>query len=243
MILVSFGGGTNSSAMLIEMVKRDIHADVILFADTGAEHPHTYKHIADFSHWLVDRGHMPIMTVRQKKTLEEDCLIRKALPSIAYGFKTCSQRWKISPQDKFMNNCEAAKEVWASGEKIIKYVGFDTDEAHRIKDYSDKKYDVQYPLVDWDMGRDECVQVLRDEGFCSVGKSSCFFCPSSRISEIKALKAQHPDLYDRAVAMEDNADLTTIAGLGRSYSWKNAAATEDLFPDNYIEIDCGCYDG
>ena len=144
MILVSFGGGTNSTAMLIEMVRRNIHADVILFADTGGEHPHTYEHVNEFSQWLVDRGHMPIMTVKQEKTLEEDCLIRKALPSIAYGFKTCSQRWKIAPQDKFMNNCESANEIWKSGEKITKYVGFDSDEAHRIKDYSDKKYTVEY---------------------------------------------------------------------------------------------------
>jgi len=46
-----------------------------------------------------------------------------------------------------------------------------------------------------------------------------------------------------AVAMEDNAELTSIAGLGRSFSWKNAAGTDDMFEDNYIDIDCGCYDG
>ena len=243
MILVSFGGGKDSTAMLIEMVRRNIYADVILFADTGAERPNTYEHIKNFSHWLVDRGHMPIMTVGQNKTLEQDCLDRKALPSIAYGFKTCSQRWKIAPQDKFMNNLESAKEIWKSGGRITKYIGYDADEYYRAKDYSDKKYTVEYPLINWNMGRSECIRVLKEEGFCNVEKSACFFCPSSRISEIKELNYSYPDLAKRAVAMENNAELTSIKGLGRNYSWGNVLATNDMFEDNYIDIACGCYDG
>ena len=35
MNLVSFGGGTNSTAMLIGMFERQIPVDLILFADTG----------------------------------------------------------------------------------------------------------------------------------------------------------------------------------------------------------------
>ena len=74
-------------------------------------------------------------------------------------------------------------------------------------------------------------------------KSACYFCPASRVSEIKALKAQYPDLAERAIAMERNAYLTSIKGLGRNFSWENVLATEDMFEDNYIDIACGCYDG
>ena len=44
-LVVSFGGGVDSTAMLIEMKNRGIRPDVILFADTGAERPGTYIHI------------------------------------------------------------------------------------------------------------------------------------------------------------------------------------------------------
>lgn len=42
MNIVSFGGGTNSTAMIIGMYLHKIPVDLILFADTGGEQPHTY---------------------------------------------------------------------------------------------------------------------------------------------------------------------------------------------------------
>lgn len=41
MNVVSFGGGTNSTAMIIGMYLHKIPIDLILFADTGGEQPHT----------------------------------------------------------------------------------------------------------------------------------------------------------------------------------------------------------
>lgn len=49
MNIVSFGGGTNSTAMIIGMHLRKIPIDYIIFADTGAEQPHTYDFIETFN--------------------------------------------------------------------------------------------------------------------------------------------------------------------------------------------------
>jgi len=38
-MVVSYGGGVNSTAVLVGMVERGIRPDAILFADTGGEHP------------------------------------------------------------------------------------------------------------------------------------------------------------------------------------------------------------
>lgn len=105
-VISSYGGGTNSTALLIECVKRGIRIDMILFADTGAEKPHTYEYVEYFSKWLVSKGYPAIQTVRDAKTtLEADCFDRKALPSVVYGRgNSCSQRFKIQPQDKLVNN-------------------------------------------------------------------------------------------------------------------------------------------
>lgn len=51
MNIVSFGGGTNSTAMIIGMYLHKIPIDLILFADTGGEQPHTYKFIEIFNGW------------------------------------------------------------------------------------------------------------------------------------------------------------------------------------------------
>lgn len=253
MNILSYGGGTNSTALLIECVKRGIKIDLITFADTGAEKPHTYKYIEIFNKWLIKNG-MPEITIVQtvnehgeKITLEQTCIENKMLPSLAYGFKSCSEKHKIRPQNKFINNWQPAKDEWAAGRKITKLIGYDADESHRTqKDYTDNKYDFWYPLVEWDMGRAECVKTILDAGLCLPGKSACFFCPSSRPNEIKQLKENYPDLMDRALMMEENANLTSVKGLGRNFAWKNIIATDDMFSEGFRmapELICDCYDG
>ena len=64
MNIVSFGGGTNSAALLIGLYKHKIPIDLITFADTGAEHPHTYQFIEIINQWLAEHG-MPQITVVQ----------------------------------------------------------------------------------------------------------------------------------------------------------------------------------
>lgn len=56
MNVVSFGGGTNSTAMIIGMYLHKIPIDLILFADTGGEQPHTYEFIETFNGWLEKHG-------------------------------------------------------------------------------------------------------------------------------------------------------------------------------------------
>jgi hypothetical protein len=247
--VASFGGGTDSTAMLIGMWERGEKVDLILFADTGGEKPHTYDHIKRFSEWLVKNGMPEITVVKGSKTLEDDCLERRALPSIAYGFKTCSQRFKIQPQDKFMNNWQPAKNVWANGEKVIKLVGYDATEERRAKDYGTDKYILRYPLIEWGWDRDVCKDVIKSYGIPLPGKSACFFCPSSKAQEVKQLAKQYPNLAARAIAMEKNAHLTDIKGLGRDYSWTDLLAFDEaqtkLFDSDWstAEVACGCYDG
>ena len=229
------GGGVNSAGMQIEMYRRGLRPDLTLFADTGGERPETYAFVSELSRWLVAHGMDPIITVRVTgELLEENCLRREALPSVAYGFKTCSQRWKSEPQEKYLN-------AWSGGEFYRKAIGFDAGEPQRAKAYKDAKCEAWYPLVEWDLDRDDCEAICREEGLFPA-KSSCFFCPNMKRAEVLALSEEHPDLYARAVAMEQNAELTAIRGLGRNWRWGDVHLQLPLF-----ELDrampCGCYDG
>jgi len=250
MIAVSYGGGTNSKAMLIGMYERGIEPDVIVFADTGGERPHTYRDIEEMQKWLESKGWTQIITVKKVDkngdvlTLENNCLAKKMLPSIAYGYKTCSQKYKISPQEKFMNNYEPAKIHWGAGRKITKYIGFDADEPQRAeKDYSCNKYVYKHPLIEWGWGREECKKAIARAGLTQPKKSSCFFCPNSKETEIREMAAVYPHLMERALAMESNAELTHIKGLGRRYAWSDVIATDEMFAYPAQEMPCGCYDG
>ena len=235
-VVASYGGGTNSTAMLIGCVERGIQVDHVLFADTGGEKPHTYEHNARFSRWLEAHA-MPSITVVRKEnlTLEQDCLNRNALPSIAYGFKSCSDHFKLRPQRKYLEAIGIINHT--------KLIGFDMDEPQRARPILGNRY----PLIEWGWGRAECVEAIEKAGIPLPGKSACFFCPSSKKAEIKVLRRMYPDLAARAVAMEKNAELTEVKGLGRSFAWGDLYEAEDrqsdLFGESSIEIECGCYDG
>ena len=207
--------GTNSAAVLVGLHKHSIPVDLILFADTGGEQPHTYQFIRTMDDWLAAHG-MPQITVVEKYdrsghrlTLEMECLRSRTLPSIAYGHKRCSQKHKIGPQEKFCNHYPPCREAWARGEKITRFLGYDAGEMRRYEhskkfNDTDKKYINRYPLIeDWGWDRSDCVREILAAGLPLPGKSSCFFCPSMKQPEILALKEHYPDLYWRAVAMEE----------------------------------------
>lgn len=249
--VVAYGGGLNSTAMLVLMAKQDFRPDLILFADTGGERPETYAFILRFNKWLSQNGMPEVITVRKggrQETLEENCLRLNMLPSVAYGYKSCSHKYKIEAQDKFVNNWEPARKEWASGNKVVKLIGYDADEHHRAKIPEDAKYIYRYPLVEQDIGREECKQIITGAGLCLPGKSACFFCPNSTKPEIRQLAREHPELMKRALALEDNAlaNLTSVKGLGRKFAWRDLLSQMELDSEDFEttqEMPCGCYDG
>lgn len=250
-VIVAYGGGVNSTAMLIGMKDRGEKPDLILMANTGGEKPATLRWISTFAAWLRDADFPALQIVQndgQYKTLENNCLQKNMLPSLAYGFKSCSDKYKRRPQDKFCNHWQPAKDCWAAGGKCLKLIGYDADEARRAKIADDDKYVYLYPLLEWGWGRDECIKAIANEGLAVPPKSSCFFCPAMKKAEVLALKRDEPELFARAVAMERNANLETVAGLGRSWSWESLGKADDEqmslagFRDPDDEP-CGCYDG
>jgi 3'-phosphoadenosine 5'-phosphosulfate sulfotransferase (PAPS reductase)/FAD synthetase len=277
MNLVSFGGGTNSAALIIGMHKKQIPIDIIIFSDTGGERPETYEFIELFNTWLVSVRLPPITFVQKTHhgfpyTLEEKLLHYQYLPNVAYGNGQCSVEFKIRPQEKHCNNYEKCKAIWERGEKVNKYIGYDAGEQRRVdknkdKYAADKKYMLHFPLIEWGWGRAECVTAIEGEGLPLPGKSSCFYCPNNNKEEIRRLWEKHPDLFDRAVAIEHNAKKTkqdgspsSIIGLGRTWTWESyreayleleAAKANQFVLPGFEDITggcccgmpCGCYDG
>lgn len=256
-LIVSYGAGINSTAMLVGMVERGIRPDAILFADTGGEHPDTYRMLKQVTKYLVAHEMPRITVVRRRptlkapyKTLEAECLDSSTLPSKAYGFSRCASKWKIQPQLKYGKTWQPAIDCWARGELVHKAVGFHTDEQRRIKPDVDKGYRKVYPLVEWGWTQDDCIAAVKRAGL-QIRKSACFFCPSSTKPEVRALAAQNPQLAQRALTIERKAieagNLTTTKGLGRHWTWRDVIAADEaqckLFPEGDDDLPCGCYDG
>lgn len=252
-IYVSLGMGTNSIAVLCGFRERGIRPDVITFADTGCEKPHTYQMIPIVNNWLLSIGYPQIDVVRKVyqdgslANLYDHCLDRNMLPSLAYGFKNCSQKFKIQPQDKFMNNHQGAREFWKTGRKVTKVIGYDIDEQRRADNAPKEtdKYVMSYPLIEWGWDRNDCIEAIKRNGLPRPGKSACFFCPSSTYNEIRQLEENYPDLLEKALVLEGNAELEAVKGLGRRFNWGEYVSQKDAFGEYPIDWDmpCGCYDG
>jgi hypothetical protein len=247
--VVSYGGGLNSSAMLVGLATLNFPIHLILFADTGGEKPETYAYLSYFSDWLEKHSLPRIIIVKRKPlrvkydSLEENCLVNKTLPSLAFGFKSCSKKWKVAPQEIFTNHFPLAKETWAAGGKVTKLIGYHAGETRRAKIEEDKKYRYQYPLIEWNWDIEQCQKALREAGLDVPLKSACFFCPASTKKEIRTLHETHPELFIRAIEMEDTArpNLKSVKGLGRRFSWRDWAEDDGL--DTPFDIPCDCFDG
>jgi hypothetical protein len=236
---VAYGLGVDSTAMLVEFALRGLRPDLILFADTAAEKPETYAYLPIIQEYLARVGFPAVVTVRyvptraDYHTLEEQCLHTGTLPSLAYGGRSYSLKYKKTPQDKYVRTWQPAVECWARGGKVVKAIGFDAGPAdsRRARFEEDELFHYWYPLREWGYDRERCVKVIASAGLPVPMKSACWFCPASKKPEIIWLQEHHPDLLERALSIERNAreGLKTVKGLGRSYSWEEyLRGLEDL---------------
>lgn len=231
---VNFGGGVNSSALLLTLRDRGLRPHWVVFADTGSERPETYENVVRVEAWSKKVG-FPFDTTNWTRVkgeragefqpLHEACLATSYLPSKAYGKAGCTYKWKIQPMERWRKANGFTPTYIA--------IGYDAGEKQRLKNAKAAlcgDYDLNadetpwYPLIGFDMNRKACEKRLAQEGW-PVVKSACFMCPNMRPPEWEALKVEHPDLYAIAVKIQDTAKAAGNAetvNLFRAYDPNNA---------------------
>jgi hypothetical protein len=131
-LVVSYGVGLDSTAMLVEMERRGIRPDAIVFSDTGAEKPETYAYLETIDKWLDQVGFPRVTIVRYEPvrapytTLEGKCRANETLPSIAFGANhSCALVFKRDVQVKWLKTWAPGLEAIGRGDRIIKAIGYD----------------------------------------------------------------------------------------------------------------------
>jgi 3'-phosphoadenosine 5'-phosphosulfate sulfotransferase (PAPS reductase)/FAD synthetase len=133
-LVVAYGLGVDSTAMLIEFARLGLRPDLILFADTGGEKPETYAYLRVIRPFLARVGFPDVVVVRYQPkraayhTLEEQCLHTGTLPSLAYGGKSCSLKYKRRPQDKYILGHYPPDELLRCGQRVVRAIGFEAGE-------------------------------------------------------------------------------------------------------------------
>lgn len=271
-LIVNLGLGVDSIAMLIGLHQRGERPDLVIFADTGGEKPETLDYLPVINGWLSRVG-FPLVTVVTRpvgragyRTLEENCLRNETLPSLAFNRKGCSLKWKAEAMDAWILGIKRGKNKrapWplmarakAAGVKVIKCIGYDAGpkDSRRGKTAAreDENFIYRYPLREWGWDRERCIREIIRAGLPVPLKSACFFCPASQPWELFWLAGKHPELFLRAIAMEDRArsgrhGLKTIQGLwgrdekptrnkseGKPGSWRVWAERQGILAGNEI---------
>lgn len=210
----------------------------MLHADTGDEHVRTVAYRETRRAWLASVGFPDLTIVRRApsvqgnrkrrdgrkdvtySTLGQNCIENRTLPSLAFGFKGCSEKWKIEPQNAWTEKWPPAHRTWGHGQRVVKLIGYDAGpkDSRRAHDLtSDTQYQYVYPLRDEGWDRARCIAEIRAEGVPVPRKSACVFCPASKTWEIAEIVRDYPEIADYICKVEDTArpHLTSIEGLWR----------------------------
>jgi len=193
--VLSFGAGMNSTALAIMAINDGWHGEIV-FNDTGCEWPETYCYMDYFEReWLRPQGFritrlkgMPWQRVGKRVGMQGASLIEycEAAYVIPLAMRRwCTIEWKVKPMERY-----------ADGRSQM--LGIAADERHR------QPNEIR-PLVEARVDREGCIKIIKAEGLDVPQKSGCFICPFMTNHQWRMLWKRHPELFERAMLLEENA--------------------------------------
>ena len=221
-------GGKDSSALAVYM--RDRVPDMeYFFCDTGAELSETYAYLSKLE---VVLGR-PIIRLNSTRSFDHYFeVFRGTLPSPQ--MRWCTSLLKIKPLEE-----------WIGDDDVISYVAIRSDEGNR-KGYVSTKANIRtiFPFIDDDVDHDGVLKILQDAGINLPDyykwrtRSGCYFCFFQRKAEWVGLADNHPDLFKRAVAIEQkilkdagvsgDVSFESNAMKGGHYTWSQGETLTEL---------------
>ncbi len=178
----SCGSGWDSATGIVRMKQIGIRPDLIIMADVGAEHPHTWKIAAAIDEWCRLVGFPELIVTSyyspttRYQSLEGNCLQNEGLPSLAYGGHSCSLKWKIAAIEDCVWGIEGwapAKAALERGIRVTRLIGYDYGCADskrfakidQIAQAEARKGKFQhwlnrYPLREWKLSREDLPAII-----------------------------------------------------------------------------------
>lgn len=206
--------------MLLEMIRRNMRIDAVVFADTTMEFPPMYEHIDRVEQFLKAERGIPVTRLRAEYSFEQfmfDTMKGNTEYSTpGYGWPNISVRWctwalKVQMIQAFSRALDA---------RPYHYIGFAADETKRLQRKKNQHPMKRYPLVEWGVTEAEALAACYREGYTWSGlyehfsRVSCWCCPLQNLKELRTLRELYPEIWaelrrldDRAIAQfgQDNA--------------------------------------
>lgn len=227
---ISFGGGQQSTALLVLAATGRLDFRTFLFANVGkdSELPATLRYVEEYAKpYAIEHG-LDLVELRrimqrgpdkgQERTLWQqmhkpgsksiDIPIRMA--NGAPGNRNCTGTFKI----KVVAD-ELARRGATPEDPAIVGMGISLDELGRANDRSPVPHEVVvYPLLERGLRRTDCQRIIRAAGLPIPPKSACFFCPFHRPEDWQEQRRNTPELFEKSAQLEETLNARR-ASLGK----------------------------
>ncbi|GAA0904051.1 phosphoadenosine phosphosulfate reductase [Virgisporangium aurantiacum] len=260
--VVSYGGGVQSTALLVLAAHGRIDFRVFLFANVGAdsEDPATLAYLETYAkpyaaehkielHELrrVRRdGSTETLYGRLTKPGSRSLPIPVRMSNGAPGTRSCTADFKIKVIGRWLKTHGAS-----SAAPATVGIGISLDEIERVNNRRAMPYERPvYPLLDHQppLRRIDCQRIISAAGLPIPPKSACWFCPMRRSATWSTMRRDRPALFARACDLETQLN-ERRATLGRDPVWltrynrplATVAAAQDTIPGLDV-ADVGTWD-
>ncbi len=227
--VLSYGGGLDSFAMLLDAIERGEKPDACVFIDVGdgtatrdGEDPGewlgTYRHMREIVMPLCAREGIEFVwldseryPVRDARSLFAWLEARKQIP-VSGPNRICTTIAKVERFERWLaaTHGEAYVEVW---------IGFEAGEEGRIekdpnagKGKSAQRVN-RFPLHERGLCRCRCKALVERHGYPVPRKSACVFCPYGSARDWKTFARELPEQFARVVALEEKKPPTKKNGI------------------------------
>ncbi len=207
MNIVSFSGGKDSTALLLMMLESVMRVDRVVCVDTTKEFPAMYRHI-ERVRMMIYPIKIEIVELPFDYWFGEHVKTKgKHKGKVGYGFPDVRNRWCTGMKQRLfrrhvsLNTCTRPADV-------TEFHGIAFDERERTNKNKYLNRSVKYPLVEWGITEPQALQYCYSKGLDWEGlyekfhRVSCWCCPLSRISELRVLYTEYPDLWQQLIEMD-----------------------------------------
>lgn len=219
---ISYGGGVQSTALIVLAIQGRIDFEVALFSNVGddSEHPASLDYVRNVMKPYADKHGFPVHELdpvrRGEKTTLRNEITREGSNRVlipVYGdigaplSRSCTADFKIKTVGRWLRQNGASKH-----DPATVAIGISVDEIERAGRGKDEPYSRRvYPLLDLGLNRDRCVTLIRDAGLPVPPKSSCFFCPFHRPIYWGEMRRDEPELFEQSQEIEDHINARQAA--------------------------------
>jgi hypothetical protein len=221
---VSYGGGVQSTALLVLAAEGRIDFPLFLFANTGddSEHPATLAYVRDVAVPFAEDAGVELVELDRRRRDGTVETLRERIASGSLGIpvrryaggpplaRSCTVDFKVRVVGK-----ELKRRGATTDNPALVGIGISVDEIQRAKEGVDDRAPWQrrtYPLLDLGMHRRDCAAVIAAAGLPVPPKSACFFCPFHDKEAWRKLRRETPDLFAKSCEMEAEMSASTKNG-------------------------------